>query len=64
MYNKLWSKIIDFDVSDLQQIDESTYAIPIMMTENVTYFVDTVNGALLTKWDLLNHFANVEHGFS
>lgn len=45
LYDKLCSKMIDFDKSDLKQINESTYAIPSMTTKNVTYFVDTENGA-------------------
>lgn len=49
LYEKLCSKMIDFDESDLKQINESTYAIPSMTTENVTYFVDTENGACTCK---------------
>jgi len=49
LYDKLCSKIIDFNLSDLKQMNEPTYAIPSMITKNVTYFVDTENGACTCK---------------
>lgn len=49
LYDKLCSKMIDYNISDLKQINESTYAIPSMTTKNVTYFVDTENGACTCK---------------
>ncbi|KAL4148286.1 hypothetical protein QTP88_002562 [Uroleucon formosanum] len=49
LYDKLCSKMIDFNISDLKQMNESTYAISSMTTKNVTYFIDTENGACTCK---------------
>jgi hypothetical protein len=49
LYDKLCSKMIDIYISDVKQINESTYAIPSMTTKNVTYFIDTENGACTCK---------------
>jgi len=49
LYDKLCSKMIDFNISDLKQINETTYAIPSMTTKNVIYFIDTENGACTCK---------------
>lgn len=51
LYDKLCSKHINFHVSDLKQINEATYAIPSITTENVTYLVDTKNGACTCKME-------------